>query len=141
MSDPATWLPTPVMERGELRLLITGSRNYPHMDFVRYYVWTMLPFLACIIHGNTRGVDRAAASAAKLHGVPVEVHIPDWDKHGKSAGPRRNRAMVRVATDVVAFWDGKSPGTRSCVSFARDKCKLRAVYGPRITDGTVCRLY
>lgn len=137
----STWTPTPHPPRGKSRLLITGSRGYPHGDFVRYYVWTMVPFLECVIHGNARGVDRIADEAAKRYGVPVEVHIPDWDTYGKRAGPRRNCDMVHVATDVVGFWDGESRGTRQCVGYAKDKGKLRVVYGVQIINGDVERLY
>ena len=34
-------------------------------------------------------------------------------KYGKRAGILRNRDIVDAADIVVAFWDGKSPGTKN----------------------------
>jgi hypothetical protein len=39
---------------------------------------------------------------------------------GLGAGPIRNREMVRFATHCIAFWDGKSPGTKSLI----EACEL-----------------
>ncbi|MBB5409279.1 hypothetical protein HDG34_003220 [Paraburkholderia sp. HC6.4b] len=36
------------------------------------------------------------------------------------AGHQRNREMARVATRVVCFWDGVSPGTRNMIEEAED---------------------
>ncbi|WP_233874260.1 SLOG family protein [Paraburkholderia adhaesiva] len=37
------------------------------------------------------------------------------------AGHQRNREMARVATRVVCFWDGVSPGTRNMIAEAEDR--------------------
>lgn len=114
-----------------VRLCIGGSRAYPHLDFVRYYVWTLRPFVHSVILGMCpRGVDAAALSACERHGVAVEACPADWDTYGRAAGPLRNAHMVEIATAVVAFWDGHSRGTRNLIGRAREAGKLRAVYGP-----------
>lgn len=46
---------------------------------------------------------------------------PDWDRLGKKAGVIRNQEMVDYADRLVAFWDGKSPGTKDCIERARKK--------------------
>ena len=116
-----------------MRLCIGGSREYPHLDFVRYYVWTMREFIEVLILGMCpRGVDAAALEAARLHGIEVLEMPANWTKNGRAAGPRRNTTMVYEASDVVAFWDMKSRGTMNLIGTARTQGKLRAVYGPNM---------
>lgn len=134
------WLPCPPT-LGRVRLCICGSRGYPHLDFVRYYVWTMRPFVSLIIHGGARGVDVTVGEACERYGIPVLVFLPDWDKHGRAAGPRRNTQMVYESDAVVAFWDGKSKGTMNTIGTARTQGKLRAAYGVGVVDRRIERLW
>lgn len=56
--------------------------------------------------------------------IPV-IHFPaNWDKHGKSAGHIRNAEMAKYADALVAFWDGKSKGTKGMIDYAT-RCNLR----------------
>ena len=51
--------------------------------------------------------------------VSVERHPADWDRHGKGAGPIRNRAMAKSGADrCLAFWDGESRGTLDMITVA-----------------------
>ncbi len=38
---------------------------------------------------------------------------PDWEKHGKAAGPIRNKEMAEYADALLLIWDGKSRGSAS----------------------------
>ncbi len=62
-----------------------------------------------VIHGGCRGADEAAGDWAKSEGIPVVVCKADWKKHGKSAGPIRNRQMLTMHKPdyVVALPGGK----------------------------------
>jgi len=52
----------------------------------------------------------------------------DWNTHGKSAGPKRNRQMAEYADALVAFWDGKSHGTKNMIDYAKGKgLKVRII--------------
>ena len=52
----------------------------------------------------------------------------DWEKHGKSAGYKRNQEMANVSTHLIAFWDGKSRGTKHMIDIAkRDALKSHVV--------------
>lgn len=48
---------------------------------------------------------------------------PNWKRHGTSAGPMRNRAMIDTHAPalVIAFWDGVSLGTNHTIAHARKK--------------------
>lgn len=48
-----------------------------------------------------------------------DIYRADWDTHGKAAGPIRNRVMLDEGPDILlAFWDGKSRGTKDCINAA-----------------------
>ena len=52
----------------------------------------------------------------------------DREKHGKSAGYKRNQEMANVSTHLIAFWDGKSRGTKHMIDIAkRDALKSHVV--------------
>lgn len=70
--------------------------------------------------GDATGVDQCVRDYFAGDSI-LKVYEADWDTHGKSAGPIRNRAMVQGADQVLAFWDGDSPGTLDCVKQATRK--------------------
>lgn len=73
-----------------------------------------------IIHGAARGADRIAGEEALKHGLLVEEHPANWERHGKRAGPIRNEEMARAGGDLcIAFWDGRSTGTADMIHRAR----------------------
>lgn len=69
-----------------------------------------------IISGGARGADKLGEQYALEYHIPIR-HLPaEWYKYGKRAGIIRNTDIVRLADIVVAFWDGKSPGTRHTIA-------------------------
>lgn len=72
------------------------------------------------VGGCPNGVDREVL--IYFEGWPeLKIFKADWGKHGKKAGPIRNKAMIDDADALVAFWDGKSRGTKNCIRCATDK--------------------
>ena len=77
-----------------------------------------------IITGGATGADAFASRIAKNRGIALEIFEAEWDKYGKSAGPRRNTAMLNQAPDlVVAFTSDldSSPGTLDTIKKAIHK--------------------
>jgi hypothetical protein len=66
----------------------------------------------------TRGVDACAAEAADDHGLNV-VMVAGTRRAGKMAGFQRNATILDIADRVVAFWDGKSHGTKQGIDYCR----------------------
>jgi len=97
------------------------------LSLVRAYV-RALPRDTIVVTGGAPGVDFSAEAAAYARGLVAEVYPADWDKHGRAAGPIRNRVMVRTVDAVTAFWDGVSPGTRDAIDAAREHDKPLIVY-------------
>jgi hypothetical protein len=47
-----------------------------------------------IIHGGAKGADTLADQWAITNWVKIEEYKPNWEKHGKAAGPIRNKQML-----------------------------------------------
>lgn len=108
------------------RVLVTGSRKWPHRDLVYAALHDEYtehgPFIA--VHGAcSRGADAMAADWVRQHGakrgVTEERWPAQWSLHGHGAGPRRNAAMVASRPDrVLAFIYQNSPGASFTVRAA-----------------------
>lgn len=72
-----------------------------------------------IIEGGATGADTIAGWWAGVNQVTRTTVPANWKKHGKSAGPIRNQAMLALRPDlVIAFPGGK--GTKQMTGIARD---------------------
>jgi hypothetical protein len=74
-----------------------------------------------VVCGMGRGADLLGKQWAEEKGVAVKKFPADWDKLGRGAGPKRNQQMADYATHLVAFWDGKSVGTKDMIDRAKAK--------------------
>lgn len=64
-----------------------------------------------IVCGGASGPDRDGKEWAKEDRIPVKDFPAEWDKFGKSAGPRRNLQMAEYADALLLIWDGESKGS------------------------------
>jgi hypothetical protein len=76
-----------------------------------------------IISGMASGADSLGVKFANEAGLYLIRCAADWDTNGKAAGYRRNDQMAKLATDngrgvLLAFWDGKSKGTKHMIDLA-----------------------
>jgi hypothetical protein len=93
-----------------------------------------------VIVGDASGVDKEARVWCKLNGVAILIGEAHWTANGKSAGPRRNRAMVQTAAafamstvnDVraAAFPGPQSRGTWDAVRLCEEFRVPVDVLGP-----------
>jgi len=105
-----------------MRVLVCGGRNYDNYGALATLLSalqvTREPF-DVLIHGNAQGADMLADTYARRHNIPVMEFNADWKRHGKSAGPRRNRRMiVEGKPDLVVAFPGRN-GTTNMVAQAR----------------------
>lgn len=66
-----------------------------------------------IVHGASGTVDMAAEGLKKL-GFDTKP-FPYPSEHGKQGGPIRNAQMAEYGDELLAIWDGRSPGTRNMI--------------------------
>ena len=104
-----------------MKVLVCGSRSWDNIHTIRMRILS-LPDNTEIIHGGASGADRTAACLAEDFGFTVREFKADWDGEGKSAGFKRNLRMLDESPDlVIAFWDGRSRGTRHTITEARKR--------------------
>ena len=114
------------------RIAVIGSRDFA--DYARL-VAVLEPHLpAVLVSGGAKGADALAERLANDRGLTIDVIPADWQRYGRGAGPVRNRQIVESADLVVAFWDGKSRGTRSALAHAEKVGVPVEVHHP---DGSV----
>jgi hypothetical protein len=107
-----------------MRVIVCGSRRWQDRDAIisRLADLTYGNPEVTIVHGNAGGADKIAHQEAQKLGFFVEPHPADWQTHGKSAGYLRNEEMVTLGADLcIAFWDGKSKGTRHTMELACER--------------------
>lgn len=68
-----------------------------------------------IVSGGATGVDSLARRAASRLHVRYTCLRPRYGKYGRSAPLVRNSEIVDRADIVLAFWDGRSRGTRQAL--------------------------
>lgn len=101
-----------------LRILITGSRDWPNEAAVRGALQRALDSVppgreVRIVHGTAAGADTHAANFARdtANRSVEEAHPADWNRHGRRAGFVRNQEMVDSGADMVlAFINNNSRG-------------------------------
>lgn len=103
------------------RILVCGGRDYKRYNRVCDILEKAIGPDDTIIHGGCpTGADRLADVFAKTYGhlSRLEVFYADWQKHGKVAGPIRNKQMLDEGKPdlVIAFPGGK--GTQNMVEQA-----------------------
>ncbi len=120
----------------ELRVIIAGSRDFD--DFLKL-MNSCIDILfnitdknddldkIRIVSGAARGADQLGEQYAKIAGYEVSRFPADWNGLGKRAGYVRNAEMAKYAVDdgnygvLIAFWDGKSKGTKHMIDLAEKK--------------------
>lgn len=103
-----------------MKIAVVGSREFSDKDFVQGITYKLIRDgeLTEFISGGARGVDSWAQEIANDFKLKKTIFKPDWDKYGKSAGFLRNKLIVEEADMVIAFWNGKSNGTKHSIDLA-----------------------
>ncbi|MEG3880505.1 DUF2493 domain-containing protein [Microcoleus sp. herbarium7] len=115
-----------------LKVIIAGSRDFNDYQLLKQNLGKILQRYTIdqieIVSGGARGADRLGERYAKERGMILKIIPADWNEHGKSAGFKRNAEMATYATHCIAFWDGRSSGTKHMIDLARQyNLELRVI--------------
>jgi hypothetical protein len=104
-----------------MKLIIAGSRTIEWEDAYSSIVescrlysspyYNTLINATEIISGMAKGVDEAGEYYAYTYDIGIKRFPADWNKHGKAAGPIRNKQMAEYADALLLIWDGQSRGS------------------------------
>ncbi|MDR2718837.1 MAG: DUF2493 domain-containing protein [Treponema sp.] len=97
-----------------MKLAIIGSRNINNINLDNYI--KEKPDL--VISGGAKGIDTTAWAWAVDNHIDITVIRPEYNKYGRGAPLKRNEVIVQQSDKVLAFWDGKSHGTKYVIDYA-----------------------
>lgn len=100
-----------------MKIAVIGSRGLTVKNLGHY-----LPKdITEIVSGGARRIDTCAKEYAVANNIKLTEFLPEYEKYGRSAPLKRNLQIIDYADEVLAFWDGKSRGTKYVI----DNCKKK----------------
>ncbi len=99
-----------------MKVIIAGSRNIDDYKLVAQAMKRCGYTVTEVVCGMATGIDKQGEVWARANNIPVKEMPADWYRHGKAAGPIRNREMALYADAAVVIWDGKSRGSRNMIN-------------------------
>lgn len=113
-------------DRPIYKIIIAGGRDFMDYNLLKEKVNKILQekrvtHKIVIISGCARGADTLGVRYASENIFDVDKYPADWDKYGKKAGYMRNVEMAENADALIAFWDGKSKGTKHMIDIATER--------------------
>ena len=105
----------------KMKVIIAGSRAFQDYELLKSTCDKMLEHVQDveIVSGTANGADKLGEKYAAENGFPVKQFPADWANLGKRAGFVRNSQMAEYADALIAFWDGKSKGTKMMIEIAQ----------------------
>ncbi len=98
-----------------MRVAIIGSRNLTVENLEKYLPQQVTE----IVSGGAKGVDTCAKQYAKANNLLYTEFSPEYARYQRGAPLKRNEQIVEYADVVIAFWDGKSKGTKYTIDYCK----------------------
>lgn len=102
-----------------MKVIVSGGRNFSDRRRLIEVLDSLRP-IDLIIQGGASGADLMAREYAEARNIEVQTFHANWNEHGKSAGPRRNRSMCEKNKDATAVFFEGGAGTKNCLMNALD---------------------
>jgi len=121
-----------------MKIAVIGSRKFKDKNLVEYIILLNFKEGDTLVSGGAKGVDSYAEEILEKMNKEVAftgtllfdkiIFKPNWNKYGKSAGFIRNKLIIDEADKVIAFWNGKSKGTKHSINLALKANKPINIY-------------
>jgi len=98
------------------KILVTGSRSFGNITLMQQELQKLGNIH--VIHGGATGADATAQAVCEALAIPTTVVQPlrtDINTYFL----HRNAEMVGMCDEVLAFWNGKSRGTKFTIDYAK----------------------
>lgn len=126
-----------------MRIIITGDRDfldYERLEQIMLQIMEKYPNETVeIVAGGDKGAESIGELFALKHYLKVARFPANWRRYGSSAGYIRNSDMIDYARQekgiLIAFWDGKSGGTKNIIQLAKRWGLEVIVYQTKIQEG------
>jgi len=106
-----------------MKIIIAGSRNFNNYDLLKTTINDLNLEIEEVVCGEARGADSLGRRYAEENNIPIKSFPANWDQYGKNAGMIRNAEMGAYADYLIAFWDGKSKGTKNMIDYMKSHNK------------------
>ena len=104
-----------------MKTIIAGSRSIKDYLIVKEAIKLSGFKITEVISGEAVGVDGLGRRFGEENNIPVKPFPANWDRHGKGAGPIRNKQMADYAEACIVIWDGESKGSKDMLKQAQQK--------------------
>jgi hypothetical protein len=101
-----------------MRVIIAGGRDFNDFWVLQDAIEESGFDIETVVSGGAKGVDAMGEIFANEMNLKLNIYQADWERHGRAAGPIRNRKMAEHADALIALWDGKSRGTKNMIETA-----------------------
>lgn len=107
-----------------MNIIIAGGRDFNNYEFLKEKCSNVInSFLfkddIKLVSGKAKGADTLGENFAKEFNYQLLEYPANWNEYGKSAGYIRNEEMAKISQVLIAFWDGKSKGTKHMINLAK----------------------
>ncbi|MGL5189759.1 MAG: DUF2493 domain-containing protein [Paraclostridium sp.] len=112
-----------------MKILICGGRDFNNKLLFEKSIDGLINANDIIISGGAKGADALAETYAKHNNLETKIFLPQYNLWGKIAPLIRNSEMIKECDQVLAFWDGKSRGTKYTIDNAnKNNKKVDIIY-------------
>jgi hypothetical protein len=115
-----------------MKYAIIGGRNFNDYELLKQSL-NEYNDIDLIVSGAANGADELSEVYAKENNIPTLIHKANWKnmkepcvrksnqygEYNSLAGLNRNSLIIKDCDIVIAFWDGKSRGTKDSINKAK----------------------
>lgn len=102
-----------------IKLSVIGAKDFN--DFELLNAELNKENIDVMVTGGKMGADALCREYAIDRDIPIQVFLPDYKKHGKSASYQRNLEMISNSNRVIIFWNYYSNSPFNYIPYIKEK--------------------